>query len=448
MRYPARVRRYVMAVLVLAAAVATGASLYAAYAADREYSRLIDSGDQAVDDHRPFQALEAYSGAIALRPGSMLAHLKRGMAYRDRGEFDAAASDLRRAHGLDPTSTVALEQLGDVQLATRHFDRAIERYEAYLAIDDRSAPVWYKLGLALYRDGHATRATDALQRSVALNPDGTEAHLLLGLCLRDLGESVRARQSLETAANLAPALIAAREALAGLYADEGDHARAVDQLEALAALDSTRPARFVALGLAHARARRHAAAVLTLSRAVERFPNDAHVYAALGRVWLEDAETTGDVVALRKAVAALLTAASHADVTSDTLTDLGRAWQRAGDADAAARAWRQAVARLPARPAAYLLLADLCAQDRRFQEARDLLIRYAALVGGIEPLAAVATRIAAYSIQLGEPQLALRWIDRAMDDAGETAALAALRRRAIASRSSDQAGRVSRRPES
>ena len=43
--------------------------MYTAYAADRDYSRLIEVGDQALSDDLPFQALEAYSGAIVLRPG-------------------------------------------------------------------------------------------------------------------------------------------------------------------------------------------------------------------------------------------------------------------------------------------------------------------------------------------------------------------------------------------
>jgi hypothetical protein len=64
------------------------------------------------------------------------------------------------------------------------------------------------------------------------------------------------------------------------------------------------------------------------------------------------------------------------------------------------------------------------------QEARDALIRYATLVGDTEPLTGVATQIASYSIRLGEPALALRWIDRAVDESGTTPALSLLRQRA------------------
>ena len=422
-----------MAFLLLGAAGAAAATAYAAYARDRDYTSQIAAGDRAAAA-QPFEALEKYSGAIALRPESMLAHLKRGRMYRERGDLEAAARDLRRATELDPTATLPLELLGDTYLSMGRHDRAAERYAAYLALDDRAPRIWYKLGLARYRHGQAAAAISALDRAVGLDSSMADAHFVLGLCHREQGDAPRARASLEMATQLAPGLTAPREALAGVYADSGDSSRAIDQLEALAALDPTTSARFVALGVAHARARRHEAAVLTLSRAVERFPNDPGVYGALGRVWLDAAEARQDPVALKKALEALTTAATHTDATSETLADLGRAWMRSGDLSAAQRVLRQATTRLPVYPAAFLHLALVSGRAGRLQEARDALVKYAVLVDETVPMAEVATQIAAYSIRLGQPQLALRWIDRAADETGDTPELVALRRRAVDAR--------------
>src|SRR5688572_5761361 len=135
------VRRYVIASLVLVIAAALGAAAYTAYAADREYGRLIATGDEAVSADQPFQALEAYSGAIAIRPEAMLAHLKRGMVYRSRGDLDEALKDLRRATELDPTATRPAELLGDTNMSLQRYDHAAARYETYLAVDDSSARV-------------------------------------------------------------------------------------------------------------------------------------------------------------------------------------------------------------------------------------------------------------------------------------------------------------------
>lgn len=224
---------------------------------------------------------------------------------------------------------------------------------------------------------------------------------------------------------LAPALTAPREALAAVYFSTGHVALAIDQLEALAALDPARPERLVALGLAHANAGRHEAAVLTLTRTVERFPDLPQGYAALGHVWLEAAEKRDDRVALNKAIEALAVATRHTDAGSNTLTDLGRAWLLQGNMPAAERALRQALEKLPVAPEAYLHLATITARGGRIQEARDGLVRYATLVGDAQPLAGIAAQIADYSMRLGQPQIAMRWIERAIAAAGPNAVLLA-----------------------
>jgi Flp pilus assembly protein TadD len=210
----------------------------------------------------------------------------------------------------------------------------------------------------------------------------------------------------------------------------GDDQRAIDELAALAALDPDSTDRAVALGLAHARARRYDAAVLTLSRAVERFPDEPQIYAALGRVWLEAAEVREDSTALKKAAQALSTAAAHERASSATLTDLARVSLLLGDTGGAERAARQAIARTPVQPDAYRQLATIAAARGHIHEARDALISYVALAGHVPGLASIATQIATYSVRLGDRAVALRWIQRALQEGGSAGVLSPLRRRA------------------
>jgi tetratricopeptide (TPR) repeat protein len=437
------VRSTAIAVVIVALAGVAGALAFGALANEREFDRLIAEGDASVTAERQFQAIEAYSGAIALRPDSMLAHYKRGAVYQSQNEFEAALRDFRTAADLDASSLRAIESLGDVNVALGRHERAVERYESFLALDDRSARVYYKLGLSRYRAGRTKAAIQPLQQALQIDAGLGEAHYVLGLVQRDLDQLVPARKSLEEAARRSPASqTAAREALADVYLLDGDYGRAINQLEALAALEPSRADRVVAVGLAQARAGRDDAAVMTLSRAVERFPNAPQVYAALGHVWLTEAQRRGDRVALMKAVEALTTAAGRADATSDTFSELGRAMLLSGDRPAAERALRQAVEKLPVPPDAYLQLADVTARDGRIQDARDALLRYATLIGDEKPLASVATQIADYSVRLGEPAFAVRWFDRAIDEAGPTSALQA--RLAEAAWRAGDAGRANR----
>lgn len=418
------VRPSILAVVIVAVAGVAGALAFAALANEREFDRLIAEGDAAVVTERPFQAIEAYSGAIARKPDSMLAHFKRGSVYQAQNELEAAMRDFRTATNIDPSSLRALESLGDVNVALGRNERAIERYETFITLDDRNPRVLYKLGLARYRARRSNDATAVLKQALAIDPGMGEAHYVLGLVQRDLDQGPAARKSLEEATRRSPASqTSAREALADVYLQDGDYSKAINQLEALAALEPGRADRQVAVGLAQARAGRGDAAVVTLGRALERFPDAPQVYAALGHVWLIDAERRDDRVALNKAIGALQHAAGRADAASETYAELGRALMLAGDHQAAERALRQSVARLPLTPDAYLRLAEITGRDGRIEDARDALLKYATLVGDEKPMATVATQIADYSVRLGEPALAVRWLDRAIDEAGPSAAL-------------------------
>lgn len=417
-------RRTIAAVVIVAIAGVAGALAFGALANEREFDRLIADGDASIVAERPFQAIEAYSGAIALKPDSMLAHYKRGAVYQSQGELEAALRDFRTAADLDPSSLRALESLGDVNIALGRSERAAERYEAFVSLDEKNARVLYKLGLARYRAGRAGDALLPIQQALAIDPAMADAHYILGLAQRDLDQLTAARKSLEEAARRSPASqTSAREALADVYLLEGDFNKAINQLEALAALEPAKADRVVAVGLTQARAGRAEAAVMTLGRAVDRFPDVSQVYAALGHVWLTEAQRRGDRVALNKAVQALSQAASRTDPASETFAELGRALLLAGDRLAAERALRQAVAKLPVPADAYLHLADVTGREGKIQDARDALLKYATLIGDEKPLATVATQIADYSVRLGEPALAVRWFDRAIDEAGPTTAL-------------------------
>jgi len=345
---------------------------------EREFRRLIAVGDAALASGQTFNAIEAFSGALALKPDSMLASLKRGDTYRRRGEFAAALRDLGQAAFLDPAAPRPIELLGDVQAAMGQYVAAAAEYQRYLTIDDRAPPVLYKLALAHYRGGMPARAAEALRRAVAIDDRFAEAHYLLGLCLRET-DRPQALRALRRALEVNPTFAAAREELARLYEDMGRQQEAIDQLEALAALEPTRPERLVEVGLAYARAGRRNTAVLTLGRAAERHPEATVVYTALGRIWLISAETQKDPVALGKAIEALQPAAAQADAASETRALYGRALALSGNMVAAERMLLQAVATVPVDPSAYRYLAEVARRLGHLGVAKDAAAKYARL---------------------------------------------------------------------
>jgi len=416
----------------LALAGAGGTLAYQTAARQREYRLQLARGDAALRDDQTFAAIEAYSGAIVLRPDSMLAYLRRGETYRrraDRGDLDAAARDFRKAASLDPSATRPLEELGDVLYQLQRFDRAVDAYERFAALDDRSARINYKLAVARYRNGQADAAIAALNQAVRLDDRLADAYYVLGVCLRQKGRRADALKALEKAVALSPALIPARDELAEMYGELDRRADQLEQLQLLAGLDRDRAERHVAVAFAHARAGHRDAAVLAIRNALDRMRDDPVLYRALGQIWLESAQARVDRVDLKKAREALDHAAANPAATSEALALAASAALEDGDLDVAERALKRAATRFPIDAAALLLYATVAERQNHPDDARRALIQYSALTARDSDLPARASRIAVLSLRVGDVATAAAWIRRGLQRDPQHAQLVALARR-------------------
>jgi tetratricopeptide (TPR) repeat protein len=387
---------------------------------DRRYQALLADGDQALAAGNPFSAVEAYSGAIALRPDSMAAHLRRGQAYRDEKREDEAIRDWLDAARLAPRSTQPLELLGDMLSGQGRDAEAATYYERAAALDASDPTKLYKLGLARYRAGNPATAVEPLQKAVATSDTFAEAHYLLGLVLRDVQRTTDAVISLERAVRISPSFIAAHEELADLYRTIGRPVEELAQLQALSSLDASLP-REIAIALAESRRGEFDGAISTLTAAAERDPADSRLLLALGRVHLERAERTMDRQAVTSALDALERALAGTARRSEGLALFGRALYLSGDDPGAERLLREAVSTSPLIVEAFGYLADACERQRDYEGAREALEKLDALQGDTAPRAvrgARARRIGALSLQANEPATAVEFLQRAID-AGE-----------------------------
>lgn len=360
-----------------------GVFVYTGLTRDQEFQQRVAEGDTAAEAGHTFLALEAYSGALALDPDSMVAYLKRGETYQRHGDLPAALRDLSMAAKREPGATRPHVKLGDVTYDLGRYEEAVTHYSHYIELDELNPDVLYKLALANERAGRVAHSIPLLRRAIDLHQAFPEAHYLLGLCLTEQERFEDARDALRVAVELAPGFLHAREALVTVYRSLRDRRGELQQLDALAVLDRSRPERHIARGLAYADAGQADLAVLALGRAAEEHPGDPRIYAALGHVWLEISETQADRVALRKALEALR-AVPVASASSESLTWLGRALVLEGDMEGARRLLRLATERFPVDPTAFLHLARVEHTDA--VQARQLLRRYQMLTADREPV--------------------------------------------------------------
>lgn len=392
---------------------------------DRRYQALLADGDRALAAGNAFSAVEAYSGAIALRPDSMAAHLRRGQAYRDEKREDEAIRDWHEAVKLAPKSTQPLELLGDITSANGEDAQAAAYYERAVTLDQSDPTKLYKLALARYRAGLPSAAIAPLQSATALNDSFAEAHYLLGLVLRDVQRNSEAIASLERAVRISPNLLAAHEELADLYRAMGRPVDELAQLQALSSLDASLP-REVAIALAESRRGEFDGAISTLTAAAERDPSDSQVQLALGRVHLEKAERTMDRRSVAEALSALERALAGTARRSEGLTLLGRALYLSGDDAGAERLLREAVSTSPLIAEAFGYLADACERQRNYDGAREALEKLDALQGDTAPRSvrsARARRVGVLSLKADDPTSAVEFLQRALDAGENDAAL-------------------------
>lgn len=408
-------RRFLPFLVVLAVAALGAVIAYQALGREANYQWLLSRGDAALSDDQTFGAIEAYSGAVALRPDSVIARLRRGETYLRRGDLEAAAHDFREAAALDPSTPRPFEGLGNVQYQMQRYRLAAESYESALALDDRSARVSHKVALSRYRAGDIDAALAAALKTVRLNETDPDAHYLLGLCLRDRRRPLEAQRAFEQAVALSPGLVPAREELADLYAAQNRRADELDQLQVLAGLDRDHVERQIAVGLAQARAGHPEPAVVALGTALERTPDQPIVYEALGRVWLEDAEARDDRAALNKSLEALERIGSGPSSTSPALALFGRALLRDNQLDRAEQTLLEATMHFPVEPSAFLFYAAAAERQNHLGAARRALIDYGSLTPDDGQIVWRATRIAALSLRLDDPETAARWLQRGLD---------------------------------
>jgi tetratricopeptide (TPR) repeat protein len=384
---------------------------------ERLYRQLLADGERALRSGQSPVALEAFSGAIALRRDSMVAYYRRGEAYRDERQYDRAVRDLQRARELAPDAPQPLIALGKLYDARGEPARAAEWYaQAADRLHDGDPGLLYSLALARYRAGAPMAARDPLRRALAKDDAMPEAHYLLGLVYSDAHQIEDAIASLERAIRLRPALMPAREELAELHRRAGQAGEELRHLRALAELDPQRDRR-IAVALAEARDDRFADALVTLGAASAGLPADSRIDLALGRVRLAQAERTGDSMAIGEARAALERALGGTARRSEGLALYGRALYLSGDVAGAERILLEAIATSPVDPEAFEFLADAAERLGHPGVARDALLDVNALEGSTAPpelRAARARRIGALSLAKGDPQTALEFLNHAI----------------------------------
>jgi len=127
------------------------------------------------------------------------AYCIRGNDRTEKGELDAALSDLNEAIGIDATYACAYVNRGRVYGFQGDYDRAIADYDAAIKLDGKMALAYNNRGDAWIHKKEFDRAIADLGEAVRLNPEVSRAQLDLGAVLAKSGDKAGAVQHLKLA---------------------------------------------------------------------------------------------------------------------------------------------------------------------------------------------------------------------------------------------------------
>ncbi len=162
---------------------------------------------------RPEEAVRHLSAAVAIRPGSPMAHDDLACALRAQGKLDEALAEYREVIRLKPDDANAHNGLGNVLIAQGKVDEAVAEYREATRLKLDDAVYHSNLGNALRGQGKLDEALAESREAIRLKPDDANAHNGLGNVLNAQGKVDEAITEYREAIHLEPDLALAHSNL-------------------------------------------------------------------------------------------------------------------------------------------------------------------------------------------------------------------------------------------
>ncbi len=195
--------------------------------------KYLESGKRYAAESKYKEAAIQFSNALKVDRNFAEAHYQLGTVYLKMGSISPAYAELSRAVALQPGNLQARIDLGNLLLAGKLPDRALEQANAVLAIKSDDADAYALLANVAAVQGDRATALTQIQHALALTPNKAAFHTTLGLLQgTEPGQSGSAEDQLRKAISLDNANVTAHLALASLLERKGDLPGALDQQKA------------------------------------------------------------------------------------------------------------------------------------------------------------------------------------------------------------------------
>jgi tetratricopeptide (TPR) repeat protein len=230
-------------------------------------------GTLFADKGRFNEAIENYRKAIQINPNSAVPLYSLGVALAAKGRLDEAIENYRKAIQINPDYCDALNNLGIALADKGRFDEAIENYYKAIQLNPNNPKVLNNLGVALADKGRFDEAIENSRKAIQINPNYPKALNNLGNALAAQGRFDEAIKNYRQAIQLNPNYAEALDYLGIALAAKGRFDEAIENFRQAIRVNSNRPETFFHLGMTLGQSGRTREAVAQYREALRLNPN-------------------------------------------------------------------------------------------------------------------------------------------------------------------------------
>jgi tetratricopeptide (TPR) repeat protein len=265
---------------------------------DSEATRLMQSGASAIHQGKTADAEALFRQATQVAPRLPDAYLGLGMSELREGKVDEAQSAFTKALELNPAVPGAHMFLGIAQYQMNKLDAATASLKQEIAQqpDNVEALTW--LGIVELGSGHASEAVVPLDRAAALSPKDPNI-----LDYRGRAHSLVAQESYRALTSLDPDSWRVHRALGEVYSESRDWQNAITEYQKAIDRQPNNADLYEALGDSLQRLSRFDDATHAYETELKLSPHSSNTLYNLGKIQVERGDAQRGVTLLRQAAA-------------------------------------------------------------------------------------------------------------------------------------------------
>jgi tetratricopeptide (TPR) repeat protein len=169
--------------------------------------RSFGNNEFPLDESQVDQSISLLKERVSLGQGEAEVQLILAFLLLEKGEYESALIESRRAISLNPALDGIHHSLGISYQGRGETDRAVEEYQKALRLQPNQTNIHFNLGLAYMEKGQENNAINAYRKALEFDPGNFLAHANLGCIYLKRGESDQAIMCCRKALEANPKLI-------------------------------------------------------------------------------------------------------------------------------------------------------------------------------------------------------------------------------------------------